>query len=243
MGLTGNWDTRISRRTLLATGRRRAAAGIVLLGALARSAKAAPPFAGYPFTLGVASGDPTPTAIVLWTRLAPGAARRAAGCRPRSSACASRSPRDEQFRRIVRRGAIEAIAGGGAHRARRDRRPPARARSTGTASSGARPRARSAGPAPRRRRLHARADAVRVRVVPELRERLLHRLRRHGAAGPRPRRAPRRLHLRGPGTGRRRASATTRRRPSCSRSTTTARGTRSTRPTRTCRRRTRRSRG
>src|SRR5688572_19240650 len=26
---------------------------------------------GYPFTLGVASGDPTPTGVVLWTRLAP----------------------------------------------------------------------------------------------------------------------------------------------------------------------------
>src|SRR5262245_6830581 len=26
---------------------------------------------GYPFTLGVASGDPTPDGIVLWTRLAP----------------------------------------------------------------------------------------------------------------------------------------------------------------------------
>ena len=28
-------------------------------------------FGGYPFTLGVASGDPEPDGIVLWTRLAP----------------------------------------------------------------------------------------------------------------------------------------------------------------------------
>ena len=32
---------------------------------------AAPRFASYPFTLGVASGDPTDTGVVLWTRLAP----------------------------------------------------------------------------------------------------------------------------------------------------------------------------
>ncbi len=28
-------------------------------------------FASYPFTLGIASGDPTPDGVVLWTRLAP----------------------------------------------------------------------------------------------------------------------------------------------------------------------------
>ncbi len=32
---------------------------------------AAPRFSSYPFTLGVASGDPTPGGMVLWTRLAP----------------------------------------------------------------------------------------------------------------------------------------------------------------------------
>lgn len=30
-----------------------------------------PSFSGYPFTLGVASGDPEPNSVVLWTRLAP----------------------------------------------------------------------------------------------------------------------------------------------------------------------------
>ena len=65
--LTGNFN----RRTLL-----RASAG--MLGGLAALA-AAPPqttsgrprFSGYPFRLGVASGDPTPDGCVLWTRLAP----------------------------------------------------------------------------------------------------------------------------------------------------------------------------
>src|SRR6476661_2610569 len=37
--------------------------------AKARSAPAR--FTGYPFTLGVASGDPTSDSVVLWTRLAP----------------------------------------------------------------------------------------------------------------------------------------------------------------------------
>lgn len=32
---------------------------------------AQPKFSGYPFTLGVASGDPLPDSVVLWTRLAP----------------------------------------------------------------------------------------------------------------------------------------------------------------------------
>ena len=30
-----------------------------------------PSFTGYPFTLGVASGAPVPSGVVLWTRLAP----------------------------------------------------------------------------------------------------------------------------------------------------------------------------
>ncbi|GAA6615974.1 hypothetical protein NUACC26_017720 [Scytonema sp. NUACC26] len=32
---------------------------------------AQPSFSGYPFSLGIASGDPLPDSVVLWTRLAP----------------------------------------------------------------------------------------------------------------------------------------------------------------------------
>jgi alkaline phosphatase D len=105
MGLTGNWDGRISRRTLLRTGGT-AAAGLVLMGRAA--AGAAVPFTGNPFSLGVASGDPTPGGIVLWTRLAPapleggGMPQEIYGVRYEVAA-------DEQFSRIVRRGAIEAL--------------------------------------------------------------------------------------------------------------------------------------
>jgi alkaline phosphatase D len=35
------------------------------------SAGARPTFTGYPFTLGVASGEPVSSSVVLWTRLAP----------------------------------------------------------------------------------------------------------------------------------------------------------------------------
>ena len=68
VGLTGSWDSRISRRTLLRTG---GAAAVLLYGSGVPSASAGPRFASDPFTLGVACGDPTPDGIVLWTRLAP----------------------------------------------------------------------------------------------------------------------------------------------------------------------------
>ena len=68
VGLTGSWDSRISRRTLLRTG---GAAAVLLYGSAIPSASAGPRFADYPFKLGVASGDPMPDGIVLWTRLAP----------------------------------------------------------------------------------------------------------------------------------------------------------------------------
>jgi alkaline phosphatase D len=106
MSITGNWDGRISRRTLLRTGGS-AAAGIVLLGRAA-TARAIPPFRGDPFSLGVASGDPTPDGIVLWTRLAPapleggGLPLEVFGVRYEVAA-------DEGFRRIVRRGTVEAL--------------------------------------------------------------------------------------------------------------------------------------
>ena len=58
-------------------GRRQFLCGALALGAtqvvapLARRAGAQPRFGGTPFTLGVASGYPLPTGVVLWTRLAP----------------------------------------------------------------------------------------------------------------------------------------------------------------------------
>ena len=106
VGLTGGWDGRISRRTLLRTGGS-AAAGLFVVGRTA-AAKAAPPFAGDPFSLGVASGDPTPDGIVLWTRLAP-APLEGGGLTDEAYGVRYELAADEEFRRIVRRGAVEAL--------------------------------------------------------------------------------------------------------------------------------------
>jgi alkaline phosphatase D len=98
--LTGNWDTRISRRTLLRTG---GAAAVVLYGSAIPSAGAGPRFASNPFTLGVASGEPTSDGIVLWTRLAPdplnGGGLGLESYRVRFEVAA-----DPRFRRLVHRG-------------------------------------------------------------------------------------------------------------------------------------------
>ncbi len=61
------------------------------------------PIEGYPFTLGVASGDPLPDGVVLWTRLAPdpliggGMARANVDVRWEVAT-------DESMRRVVKRG-------------------------------------------------------------------------------------------------------------------------------------------
>jgi len=73
MTITGNWDRRdMSRRVFIG----RAGLGVGALAAAAsgfspHKAWAKPFFARDPFTLGVASGDPLPDGVVLWTRLAP----------------------------------------------------------------------------------------------------------------------------------------------------------------------------
>ena len=61
---------RFSRRELMKIGWILGAAAIAP-PLLARRLGAKPIFDGYPFSLGVASGDPLPDGIVLWTRLAP----------------------------------------------------------------------------------------------------------------------------------------------------------------------------
>ena len=91
---------RTSRRTLLRAG----AAGLVLgpgLGARPALAAQAP---ADPFTLGVASGDPRPTACVLWTRLAPDPLDTgSAACRHARRGATGRSPTDEGFTGVVAR--------------------------------------------------------------------------------------------------------------------------------------------
>ena len=61
---------RMSRRELMKLASMLGAAAIAP-PILARRTLAQPIFDAYPFTLGVASGDPLPDGVVLWTRLAP----------------------------------------------------------------------------------------------------------------------------------------------------------------------------
>ncbi len=108
MTITGDWDRRISRRTLLKGGGT-LAAGVALSSALAPRALAAPPFEGDPFSLGIASGDPTPDGVVLWTRLAPDPLAPNGGLKPEPYGLRYELARDEGFRDIIRRGAVEAL--------------------------------------------------------------------------------------------------------------------------------------
>jgi alkaline phosphatase D len=67
-----------------------------------------PRFARYPFALGVASGAPLPTAVVLWTRLAPDPLH-GGGLGSTSYPVAWEVAHDEAFQRIVRRGRVRAV--------------------------------------------------------------------------------------------------------------------------------------
>jgi alkaline phosphatase D len=63
----------------------------------------------YPFTLGVASGDPTPRSVMVWTRLAPVPLAAGGGMPPEPYRVRFEVARDAEFRRIVRRGAVAAV--------------------------------------------------------------------------------------------------------------------------------------
>jgi alkaline phosphatase D len=108
MGITGDWDQRITRRTLLKTGGS-FAASITVIGAVGTRAFATPPFGGNPFSLGVASGDPTPNGVVLWTRLAPEPLLPGGGMKNEVYGVRYELSEDPEFRRIIRRGAVEAV--------------------------------------------------------------------------------------------------------------------------------------
>lgn len=71
--------------------------------ALASTVYAAPGFSGYPFSLGVMSGDPAPDGFVLWTRLAPDPLN-GGGMGSDSVEVEWAVAEDESMRRVVRKG-------------------------------------------------------------------------------------------------------------------------------------------
>src|SRR5262245_30052755 len=105
MSIRGDWDRRISRRTLLKTGGS-FAAGVTLAGVAGGRAFAQ---SSYPFTLGVASGDPSQNGIVLWTRLAPDPLAVGGGLPAEPYEVRYEVAKDEDFQKIIRRGSTVAL--------------------------------------------------------------------------------------------------------------------------------------
>ena len=101
-------DTVIDRRRFLAfTG---ALAGTALYAQLRGDlAYAAPQLSGYPFRLGVASGDPTPNGVSLWTRLAPEPLVEGGGVPAKDIGVRWQVASDSNFRHVVKSGKVAAM--------------------------------------------------------------------------------------------------------------------------------------
>src|SRR5437867_12787221 len=97
----------MNRRALLGATARLAA--LAALGQLGACTQPGPfKFDRYPFTLGVASGDPLPDRVVLWTRLAPDPLK--GGGVPKQSVDVEwLVARDEAMKDVVRTGSAAAI--------------------------------------------------------------------------------------------------------------------------------------
>ena len=94
---------KLSRRTLLNTF-----CHLAVLSTLRISVAKAADAIEYPFTLGVASGDPWPDGFVLWTRLAPKPLEIGSGLSDAIYSVSWEVASDESFQEIVRSGVAEA---------------------------------------------------------------------------------------------------------------------------------------
>ena len=145
--------THRGRRRFLMKG---AAAATAAAALSSLPAPAVARFGGYPridlpFTLGVASGDPLPHQVVIWTRLAPAPQEPGGGMPKRPVLVYWEVANDEGFRRVVRKGITFARPQYG-HSVHVDVWGLKPGRTTGTASGRPANGARSGGPA---RRPHA----------------------------------------------------------------------------------------
>jgi alkaline phosphatase D len=87
-----------------------ALAGTALYGQLRGDlAHANPPLSGYPFRLGVASGDQRVHGVTLWTRLAPDPLAANGGMGARDVAVRWQVATDARFKRVVRSGIVAAM--------------------------------------------------------------------------------------------------------------------------------------
>lgn len=93
--------SRVKRRqVLIGTG---AITGLALVNQLSSKAIAQPRFSAYPFSLGVASGEPLPDGVVLWTRLAPDPLN-GGGMQQQKVPVQWQVAADENMRQVVRAG-------------------------------------------------------------------------------------------------------------------------------------------
>src|SRR5262245_6516277 len=92
-----------SRRTFL-TGSLALAGSAALHVAPSARAATVPRFASDPFSLGVASGYPTASSVVLWTRLAPAPREPGGGVPPVVIPVTWEVATDEKMAHVVRRG-------------------------------------------------------------------------------------------------------------------------------------------
>jgi len=102
------------RLLLTKVRRRRFLIGTGALTGLAVSSQwhkviAQPRFSAYPFSLGIASGDPLPNSVVLWTRLAPEPLSDDGGMPAANVPVQWQIANDENMRRIVSSGTVMAI--------------------------------------------------------------------------------------------------------------------------------------
>jgi alkaline phosphatase D len=103
-------QTAMDRRRFLAGVGAVAGAAAAAQSPVGRAAAAPrPPGGDYPFTLGVASGDPTPTGVVLWTRLAPDPFGPGGGMPAQSAPVEWEVANDASFGLVVQRGTAWAL--------------------------------------------------------------------------------------------------------------------------------------
>src|SRR6185295_18851696 len=93
----------LTRRSFL-LGTASFAAAALLSNRLRGAVTSAPKLPGYPFTLGVASGDPVPDGMVLWTRLAPQPRVVGGGMPVEPVTVEWQVAEDEAMTRVVQRG-------------------------------------------------------------------------------------------------------------------------------------------
>ena len=103
----------VSRRMILGSAAAGAAAALTSGCSVSGLNGSAPVFRNYPFSLGVASGEPTSEGMVLWTRLAPNPMDPDGGMGDAIVDVAWEIAEDEAFTQIVKTGVERALPGWG----------------------------------------------------------------------------------------------------------------------------------